>query len=128
MTKISEHFDRDEFRCKGENCHPSGTGNCGFDTVDVGLVNLLERIRQHFDKPVIINSGCRCMAHNEREGGSRNSQHVKGRAADIVVVGIEPDDVADYAYSIAAGGVGRYNNFSHIDSRSNGPAGWSGNY
>jgi len=119
MIKLSEHFTRVEFQCR---C------GCGFDTVDVMLINLLERIRHHFDKPVVINSGCRCAIHNENVGGSRKSQHVQGRAADITVADTEPDDVAAYAESIGAGGIGRYNTFTHIDSRSNGPAGWSGNY
>ena len=116
MIKISEHFTRAEFACK---C------SCGFDTVDVALISILERVRAHFDKPVIITSGCRCVAHNEREGGTHNSQHLKGRAADIVVIGIEPDDVADYVENInPQGGVGRYSTFTHIDSRC-GCARWS---
>lgn len=30
-----------------------------------------------------INSGCRCARHNQNVGGSPNSSHVRGLAADI---------------------------------------------
>lgn len=118
MIKISEHFLRSEFQCKCD---------CGFDTVDAALLTLLERVREHFDKPVIVNSGCRCMRHNESVGGSHNSQHLLGRAADIIVADVEPDDVADYSKNINPdGGVGQYNSFTHVDSRI-GCARWRGN-
>jgi len=126
--RISKHFSREEFRCKGKNCHPSGEGNCGFDTVDVNLLRKLEKIRIHFKTPVTITSGCRCNLYNESINGAQRSQHKLGRAADIVVHGVEPDDVADFADSeFDDGGIGRYNNFTHIDSRID-KAGWSGNY
>lgn len=110
MVKLSEHFTRHEFACR---C------GCGADTVDVALIGLLEQVRNHFDKPVVVTSGYRCMEHNERVGGSHNSQHLYGRAADIIVAGVEADDVADYVENINPdGGVGRYSTFTHVDSRS----------
>jgi len=118
MQKISEHFTRHEFACR---C------GCGFDTVDVYLVDILEMVRHHFGKPVIISSGCRCVFHNEREGGAHKSQHLLGRAADIIVADTEPDDVADYLDSIGAPGIGRYSTFTHVDSRSDRIARWSSN-
>jgi uncharacterized protein YcbK (DUF882 family) len=109
VIKVSENFVRSEFQCR---C------GCGFDTVDIALIQILERVRAHFDKPVIVTSGCRCMAHNEAEGGAHNSQHLLGRAADIIVANVDPDDVADYVENINIdGGVGRYSTFTHIDSR-----------
>jgi len=108
--KISEHFRRSEFQCK---C------GCGADTVDVLLVEYLEKIREHFDSPVIINSGCRCTGYNKGIGGAVKSQHLIGRAADITVGSVSPQDVADYAESIGVPGVGRYKTFTHIDSRNN---------
>ena len=118
MGDLSRHFDRDEFACKDD---------CGFDTVDYALLCILERVREHFNKPVHITSGCRCMAHNERCGGSSRSQHLQGRAADIIVQDTDPDDVADYLESIMThGGIGRSNVFTHIDTRTNDyVAGWS---
>jgi len=128
MIKLSPHFSRSEFRCKGTDCHPTIAGNCGFDTVDAELLNLLESVRGYFNQPVTITSACRCPIHNEAVGGKANSQHVKGRAADIVVHGIEPDDVADYLEHVMKhGGIGRYSTFTHVDTRTNDyVAGWSG--
>jgi len=107
--KISKHFKRSEFACKCK---------CGFDTVDAQLLNYLEAIRVHFDAPVSINSACRCSEHNAKIGGVDNSQHVQGRAADIVVKGVSPSDVAAFACDLVQhGGVGIYETFTHIDSR-----------
>lgn len=112
--KISEHFSRHEFACKD---------GCGFDTVDVALIEWLEKIRRHFRAPVRISSGCRCEKYNAKVGGAIKSQHMRGRAADITVRGVAPQAVADYAESIGVPGVGRYITFTHIDSRS-GVARW----
>lgn len=109
--QISKHFNRSEFSCRCSNC-------CGFDTVDVQLINYLEAIRVHFNKPVIINSACRCESHNKAIGGALNSQHTKGRAADISVKDVSPKDVQAFANDlIKFGGVGSYETFTHIDSR-----------
>jgi len=116
MGDQSQHFSRHEFRCK--------CGKCNFDTVDAGLLLMLEKIRRHFDRPVTINSACRCARHNQAVGGGARSQHLYGRAADIKVVGVSPHVVADYAETLNPGGLGRYSTFTHIDSRTNGPARW----
>jgi len=117
MGDISEHFSRSEFACK---C------GCGFDTVDTQLLGYLEQIRAHFDRPVRINSGCRCNTHNTHAGGGANSQHLYGRAADIVVDGISPEIITELAIQIGAPGVGRYSTFTHIDSRSHVISRWQG--
>lgn len=53
---------------------------------------VLQPIRDHFG-PVYISSGYRGPALNARIGGSRRSQHIRGEAADIVVVGVTPVEV-----------------------------------
>jgi len=93
--------------------------------VDYGLVIALEAIRAHFDRPVRITSGCRCVRHNQSVGGSHRSQHKKGRAADFTVDGVPPDVVAELAEQMGLGGIGRYETFTHIDTR-HGRAWWSG--
>ena len=108
MGDISEHFSRHEFAC---SC------GCGFDTADVELIRILEKVREHFDQPITINSGCRCRSHNDAVDGYRSSLHLVGRAADIVVEGIPPTIVQEYAEQIGVPGLGRYNTFTHIDSR-----------
>ena len=64
---------------------------------------------------VTINSAFRSVWHNNKIGGAKKSQHPKGMAADVVVYGKTPDEVAAWAESMAWGGVGRYNTFTHMD-------------
>ena len=117
--KLSPSFTVREFRCRD-----------GTDTVlvDEGLVVLLQCIREHFGKAVTITSGYRTAAHNTAVGGSKSSQHLLGRAADIQVTGVSPDAVAAYAESLMPtwGGVGRYpvkagraKGWVHVDTRAN---------
>lgn len=82
MSKISEHFTTEEFECR------DGCGQC---IIEPELVEQLEMIRNFFDKPVILYPDhCvnRCKEHNEKIGGVKNSQHLKGMAADFHVQGV----------------------------------------
>ena len=51
------------------------------------LAQRLETVRQLFDRPILIHSGYRTPAHNKAVGGVKNSFHLKGMAADIVIPG-----------------------------------------
>ena len=110
--QLSEHFTVREFACRD-----------GSDAVriDSALVELLERIRAHFGGPVTVNSGYRTEAYNRKVGGAARSQHVQGTAADIVVKGASPLEVAQYAEYLqpSAGGIGVYPSFTHVDTRGN---------
>lgn len=108
--KLHDHFSRKEFTC---HC------GCGFDTVDAELLYVLIGLRGQFNAAININSGARCIKHNKFVGGKKSSQHLLGRAADIDVYQIHPDIVADHLESIYPGkyGIGRYNGFTHIDTR-----------
>ena len=48
-------------------------------------LEVLQPLRDHLGRPVTITSGYRCKELNKRVGGVRNSQHLKGEAADIRV-------------------------------------------
>lgn len=120
--KLSPNFSREEFACQ---C------GCGFDTVDVQLLEVLQVLRDNVQAPITINSACRCQEHNKKIGGAKNSLHTKARAADIVVKDMGPNIVAEHVERIfkgmnITGGVGRYETFTHIDTRTNGPARWEG--
>lgn len=113
--RLSENFLASEFMCKGTACCSSGL-------IDDKLVEILQKIRDHFDKPVTINSGYRCPKHNEKVGGSSGSYHIYGQAADIKVKDTAPAAVAKYAESIGVLGIGLYETdadgyFVHIDTR-----------
>lgn len=110
MGDISEHFNRSEFACK---C------GCGFDTVDIELIEILETVRHRFMRPITITSGCRCADHNYKIGGSKDSQHIKARAADFKVQGVEPKEVYEFLCSTFKDkfGFGLYSAWVHGDSR-----------
>lgn len=109
-VQLSKNFKVSEFSCHGSGC-------CATVKVDSDLVNYLQKIRDHFGAPITINSGYRCSTHNKRVGGATGSYHTKGQATDIVVKGVKPAEVAKYAESIGILGIGLYDTFVHIDTR-----------
>lgn len=108
--KLSENFKVKEF-----------ASTDGADPIFIApqLTMVLQRIRTHFNRAVTINSGYRTYERNKAVGGAKYSQHQYGIAADIVVSGIAPKDVADYAETLMpnTGGIGIYSTFTHIDVR-----------
>lgn len=99
-TQLSANFTSTEFDCKCKN------KSCTTTEIDPALVDILQRIRDHFGAEVTINSAYRCKKHNAAVGGASNSFHMQGRAADIKVSGVKPKIVAQYAESIGIQGVG----------------------
>ncbi len=108
--KLSKNFKVKEFACQGNGC-------CNAVDIDTELVEILQKIRTHFGKAVTINSAYRCIKHNKTVGGASGSKHTFGMAADIVVKGVEPREVAKYAESIGVKGIGLYETFVHVDTR-----------
>jgi uncharacterized protein YcbK (DUF882 family) len=107
---FSEFFTRSEFSCR---C------NCGFNTVDTQLLSVLEEVRANFRSPITITSGCRCAKHNAKIKGSKNSQHLFGRAADFSVRNVSPIEVYNFIddkYPSSLG-LGLYSTWVHLDSR-----------
>ena len=114
-TKLSENFNSSEFDCHGSGC-------CSETIVNPKLVEYVQKIRDHFGKSITVTSGYRCPVHNKRIGGATGSRHSKGDAADIVVSGVAPREVAKYAESIGIKGIGLYEtnadgHFTHVDTR-----------
>lgn len=114
-AQISKNFQYKEFDCHGKGC-------CSTTIIDEKLVEYVQRIRDHFGKPVTITSPYRCEVHNRRVGGATKSYHMQGKAADIVVQGVSSREVAKYAESIGILGIGLYETsadgyFTHIDTR-----------
>ena len=107
---LSANFRVREFACQD-----------GSDPVFIApdLVDVLQKIRTHFGKPVTITSAYRTPPHNKSVGGAAYSQHLYGKAADIKVVGVTPKKVAAYAETLMPnkGGIGIYATFTHIDVR-----------
>lgn len=117
-TYLSPDFQVKEFACRD-----------GSDKIMISLrlVHILQCIRDHFGKPVTVNSAYRTEAYNAKVGGAKASQHLRGTAADIAIKGVAPSAVAAYAETLlpSTGGIGRYETFTHVDVRE-GKARWTG--
>jgi len=112
--KLTANFSVAEFGCRD-----------GSDTIliDLKLVDALQAIRDHYQKPLRLFSAYRTSPYNQKVGGEDYSQHLLGRAADIdaATLGVTPKELAAYVESQAAklaiGGIGIYPTFVHIDTR-----------
>ena len=116
---MTKNFSIGEFECK-----------CGCIMPDevlynvVKLVNQLQTIRDVIKTPIQINSAYRCKKHNKAIGGSVSSQHILGKAADIVVRSYDPsleiypliEELINEG-QILQGGLGDYSTFTHYDIR-----------
>lgn len=82
-----------------------------------GVQNWVSRGGAH--APIHVNSGYRTTTTNRStEGAARNSQHVMGKAVDIVMPGISPVKLAGMASLFGKGGTGFYvgRDFVHVDT------------
>ena len=123
--QITPNFNTYEFRCRG---HEKGLCDCGGSApVDRTLALALQALRDDMGVPLTVSSGFRCLAYNRvpvSEGGpgsNDESQHPKGKAADIVIPAMwTPDRMFDHANRVIAfkyGGIGVYDGFLHLDIR-----------
>ena len=116
--KLTKNFNKSEFECSC-NCEmPKEV----LDNVKI-LARQLQAIRTISEQPIQINSAYRCPKKNKAIGGVSNSQHILGKAADIVI----KEHTAEETYelldelmhykTILQGGLGKYNSFTHYDIR-----------
>ena len=98
--KLSDNFSLIEFtksqtaERKGINNNPSPQQ---IENLKALAINILQPIRSHFDKPLIISSGFRCAQLCIEIGSSINSQHVaddEAAAADFEIPGVDNRELA----------------------------------
>jgi uncharacterized protein YcbK (DUF882 family) len=118
MAKLTNNFTLQEFNSK-----------CGRDIPNNVLPNIiqlaknLQVLRDAVGKSISITSGYRSPQHNKKIGGAKDSQHVKGMAADIKVAGMTPKEVALVIEGLIEsgkmrqGGIGIYPSWVHYDIR-----------
>jgi uncharacterized protein YcbK (DUF882 family) len=98
--------------------------------IDLRVYYLLAMVQGQFGgRPILITSGYRTEATNERLrrhgiDAARNSFHLRGRAVDIQVPGVEPRSMARLGLLLGLGGVGVYSTFVHLDTGQ--PRMWQG--
>ena len=118
MAKLTTNFSLEEFNSK-----------CGRPIPNNVLPNIIELaknlqiLRNSVNKSISITSGYRSPEHNAKVKGAKDSQHIKGTAADIKVVGMTPKEVALVIEGLIAsgkmkqGGIGIYPSWVHYDIR-----------
>lgn len=87
--RLTRHFKLSEFT-RSETASRLGIDNSVRDPQVVNNLRrlcekVLEPLRQHFNVPIVVNSGYRCARLNAAVGGARNSNHLTGCAADLSV-------------------------------------------
>jgi hypothetical protein len=99
MTQLTKNFSLAEM-VKSETALRHGMeNNPGPDELNNLLqlcANVLQPIRDHYQKGVKVNSGYRSPDVNAKVGGSRTSDHCRGMAADIEIPGVPNADLATY--------------------------------
>jgi len=99
--QLSEHFWLSEF-VRSQTATRLSIDNWPDDPVLVErlralCLHVLEPVRAHFGRPVVITSGYRCPALNAQTPGSADtSQHLRAEAADHEVPGVSNSEVAGY--------------------------------
>jgi hypothetical protein len=81
---------------------------------------LAQEAREHFGRPMIVNSGYRDLAYNHAVGSTPGSLHVQFRALDVRIPGVTPRALYDWFDRHPQGGrigLGLYPTFVHIDTR-----------
>lgn len=114
---ITPHFKWGEFASRDYPFSPEALANLP------KLCIQLEVLREVMGAPIRVISGYRDPRHNEDVGGAQRSQHLHGRAADIIVKGYAPDLVAVTIERLIIegrmrqGGLSAYSSFTHYDIR-----------
>lgn len=83
---MSKYFNITEFT-KSSTAQKHGIKNIPsleeLKNIDNLIAYILDPLREAYGKPIIINSGYRCLELNKLVKGSKTSQHLTGQAADI---------------------------------------------
>lgn len=114
--QLTKNFNSSEFDCK---CNYS---TCKTTLIDLDHMVKLQALRDKVGR-LSITSAYRCKRHNAAVGGSSKSQHMQGTATDLVPHSTTISGLFNIVNNIFRG-VGKYNTFVHIDSRTTKPARW----
>lgn len=118
MRNITKNFTIQEFYCNDGTPIPYNM----LDSIKELATNL-QVLRDYLGSPISINSAYRNPTYNEKVRGRSGSKHMECIAADIVVSGYSPKEVADTIEQLIKegkmkqGGLGRYATFTHYDIR-----------
>ena len=96
---LSDHFSLAEMT-KSQTAErrnlPNNPDKDAIESMKLLCINILEPVRNHFDKPFTPSSGFRSAELCVAIGSSVSSQHTKGEAADFEVPGVSNLDLATW--------------------------------
>ena len=99
--QLSKHFELAEF-IRSSTAKRAGISNMPTDAhlenIKLLCEKILEPIRVHFARSIILSSGYRSSALNRAVGGSSSSQHCSGEAADIDMDGTNVTNAQIFNY------------------------------
>lgn len=85
--KISDNFTYEEM-INSPTAKKNGINNTPDEKSKANIIRLvkevLQPLRDEYQKPIVVTSGYRCYQLNKLVGGSTTSQHLLGQAADII--------------------------------------------
>lgn len=116
--KLTKNFSKSEFDSKDGAEMPDNV----LENIKV-VAEQLQVLRDVLNIPITINSAYRSPKHNKKIGGVKNSQHITGKAVDIVAKGITTNYLAFKINELILkgkmleGGIGIYDTFVHYDIR-----------
>ena len=116
MSKQSTaNFSREELMCRCETCQSNNANHY----MESGALDSLQRIREAFGKPIVLNSAYRCKLHPEESGKDKPGTHHQGIAVDVRVP-IGRDRMKLIALFLGEGwtSIGWGKGFIHFDRRS----------
>ena len=99
--QLSKHFELAEFT-RSSTAKRAGISNMPTDAhlenIKLLCEKILEPIRVHFARSIILSSGYRSSALNRAVGGSSSSQHCSGEASDIDMDGTNVTNAQIFNY------------------------------
>ncbi len=108
---LAENFLRAEVLNANDN-----RGHYGFFSTEA--LHRIQQMREHFGKPLIINSGYRSPSYNTSlPGAAKYSRHTYGDAIDFKVPGVSFQTIADKCIDLGAGYYQIYSTHIHCDWR-----------
>ena len=107
--QLSSHFKKSEFNQRRRKLKYKDY------SISLDLVGKLEKLRTSIgDKPVQVTSGYRTEEYNKLVGGAKRSQHMKGKAADIMVEGMTSKELKKHADEVGFSYTQTYEKKPHL--------------
>jgi len=103
-----KYFDYEEF----DSPDIQGSGQMMKDEI----LEMIDKVREIYGKPIHINSGYRTPKHNDAVGGVSNSSHLKGLAIDVACnTSKDRYELMSIMLDVGFNRIGVSSSFLHVD-------------